>query len=131
MRSAPAEQMQGGLCQDLPPAVVDKYWMANGLRSRFAFMTAKVICANCPVLTSCLEDAIVEPPGYGVRAGESSYRLWQLHSRWMGERIDAAVLATEAISRQHARLSLQVSERNGSGRFPDVPLAYPELGGAA
>ncbi len=131
MRSAPAEDMQGGLCQDLSPAVIDKYWMANGHRDRFAFMTAKVICANCPVLTSCLEDAIVEPPGYGVRAGESSYRLWQLHARWMDEHIDADVLAAEAISRQHARLSLQVSARNGSGRFPDVPLAYPELGGAA
>lgn len=118
-----------GHCADLPPQVVDKFFYADLRTERFQHRIGRVICSQCPVQAACLEEAIVEPPGYGMRGGESSYSLWQLHTRWMDEHVDADVLAAEAIGRQTGLTGLQQAARAQKGCMPAVPLAMPELGG--
>jgi hypothetical protein len=129
MRAAAPDQLQGGICMELAPEVLDKYFFPEPVHERFQLMIGKTICAHCPIRPDCLEEAIVEPPGFGVRGGETSAALWRLHDRWMNEHIDADILAAEAIAGQKGIRSLRSASRAQHGMFPDVPLAFPEMGG--
>jgi hypothetical protein len=121
---------EGGACQELAPQVVDKYFQASGATERFQFMTAKAICGGCAVRAACLEEAIIAPPGTGVRAGESSKSLWALHARWMDEHADITELVNEALRRQKRLGGLVTTRALRAGQMDDVPLAASELGGA-
>lgn len=128
MRSAPEQ----GACADLPPQVVDKYFFADGTHERFQLAVGRAICAHCPVHAACLEEAIVEPPGRGMRAGETNKSLWRLHARWMDEHVDADFLAEDAIAVQaHSVAGVNRSYKYRHGKFLSPALAFPELGGAA
>src|SRR4051812_42922223 len=119
--------LQGGACQSLAPEVADKYFQANGEGERFQFMTAKAICGGCVVRAACLEEAIIAPPGTGIRAGESSKSLWDLHARWMDEHAGIPELVDEAMRRQKRLGGLVTTRALRAGQMGDVPLGAPEL----
>jgi hypothetical protein len=123
-----AAELQGGACQDLPPASVDKYFLGDA-RLAFPRMIGKAICGGCAVQAECLEAAIVQPPGHGIRGGQTSAELWDLHARWMDGHIDADVLAAEVIASQKPVGGLRRAYDLRHGRFGTVALACPELGG--
>jgi hypothetical protein len=125
-----AAHLEGGACQNLPPAVIDKYFQADGVRQRFEHATAKAMCGQCAVRAACLDDAIVDPPGHGIRGGESSNVLWQLHARWMDEHVEADALAAHAIAHQRRLGGVPASRNFARGDFKGVALACPKLGGA-
>src|SRR5919205_2336768 len=99
MSSVPVEALQGGLCYDLDPAVLDKYFMSDK-RGGFENLTAKAICAHCPILQACLEQAIADPPAHGIRGGETSESIAALRYRHYRERTPIPVLARMAIRHQ-------------------------------
>lgn len=132
MSAAPSEQLNGGACYDLRPAVIDKYFMANGNTHRFEFLTARAICNHCPIQDLCLADAIVRPAQAGMRGGASAGDIAALSYRHRQEQIPAIKLARMAILEQCFLEGEPVDDPGLlAGRFEDVPLAYPELGGVA
>jgi WhiB family transcriptional regulator, redox-sensing transcriptional regulator len=56
--------MASGLCAQTDP---DEFYPDRGGSAR----QAKAVCARCPVITECLEDAIVHDERYGVWGGLS------------------------------------------------------------
>src|SRR4051812_36093692 len=116
MTRAVPEQLDGGACAELPPASVDKYFLGDA-RLAFPRMVGKAICSGCAIQAECLEAAIVEPPGHGIRGGQTSAELCDLHARWMDERTEADVLAAEAIASQKPVGGLRRAYDLRYGRF--------------
>ncbi len=127
MTRAVDRTLEGGACQELAPEVADKYFQSNGATERFQYMTAKSICGGCAVRAACLEDAIVAPPGHGIRGGERAEAIWQLHARWMDQRADITELVDEALRRQKRLGGLVTTRALRAGHFEDVLLVHPEL----
>jgi hypothetical protein len=116
--------LQQGACADLLPQVVDKYFYSHAHTERFQLAVGRAICSHCPVQMDCLEETIVEPPGQGMRGGETNGSLWRLHDRWMDEHVDADVLALEAIEKQRASTAAVLrSPRYRRGEFTSPRLA--------
>jgi hypothetical protein len=109
-------------CLDLPPAVADKYFMANANTERFQVETAKAICGRCAVQATCLADAIKLPwPSGGTRGGETGNAIWDLHQRYeAGEDLD--LLTIEALRKQEPLRGQHGHESLRAGRFPDAEL---------
>ena len=61
MRAPAAEQLRGGVCRDLPPAVIDEYWMADGVTERILFMTARAVCGQCAARRDLGPEDLLEP----------------------------------------------------------------------
>ena len=129
MSSVPVEALQGGLCYDLDPAVLDKYFMSDK-RGGFENLTAKAICAHCPILQACLEQAIADPPAHGIRGGETSESIAALRYRHYRERTPIPVLARMAIRHQTPLEGRPYGRRRLlAGQFQSPGLAYPDLAG--
>lgn len=99
------EQMNYGACMDLPPQVLDKYFMAGMQTDPFNHYTARAICGNCAVRAACLADAIASPAVFGdsmdlVRAGEPGIAVSALRRRHFLRGAPVAGLVKETIGRQ-------------------------------
>jgi hypothetical protein len=129
MRGVHSEQLTGGACLDLSPAVIDKYFLASQRTERFEHVTAKSICAGCIVRVACLADAIVNPQPQGVRGGESPEAVRALNYQHHRERTPAAVLAAQAIGWSLNPLRGAYGEKHlRAGHMPDMALIMPEGG---
>lgn len=122
MSRVESADLRRGSCIDLPPAVVDKYFMANANTERFQVATARAICGRCAVQAACLMDSIKVPwPSGGVRGGESASAIQDLHRRYeAGEDLD--LLTIEALRKQLPLRGRHGSESLRAGRFSTVEL---------
>jgi hypothetical protein len=118
---------------DLPPEIVDKYFLANVHTDRFLVLTAQAICGHCAVKAECLLDALTMPDTvHGVRGGESGRSILLMRRQIAHGNVEPADLVLGALSRQADPLEqLQYSETVRKGLFKTVQLARPDLGGAA
>jgi hypothetical protein len=121
MTGAEQDRLRAGACVGLPPAVIDKYFMADGCAERFQFLTAKAICGRCAVQAACLIEAIRFPSG-GVRGGESTTDIGDMHRDYVMGRATAESLAASALLRQRRKPGVADSPSLRAGRFRDTPL---------
>lgn len=117
------ENSRRGVCWDMPPAIVDKYFLADLQTEPFQYLTARTICGRCAVRASCLVEAIQAPAAaHGVRGGESASSIRVMHGRYVAGEATVEALATAALLRQTRKRGVSGSTRLRSGRFPNVPL---------
>lgn len=112
-----------GLCWDMPPTIVDKYFLANKQTEYFQYLTAKAICGHCAVRAACLVEAIQLPPSeQSIRGGESAGTIRKLHNRFVTGEASAEALAAAALLRQRRERGVAGSIKLRAGQFADVPL---------
>jgi hypothetical protein len=128
MTAIRSEQLVGGVCTELPIAIVDKYFLAEAFAERFHHLTAKAMCGRCAVQLACLTDALQLPAQRGapVRGGESSSSIERLRDRLRAGEGSAAEIAAAAIARQARNGGLDGARELRLGHFSDATLIGEE-----
>lgn len=76
------QDLEGAACADLPPQAIERYFHANFATQQQLAEVAVRICANCPVIQQCFDQALngsFNPDG--ITAGMSAYRI-RLIRQW-------------------------------------------------
>lgn len=86
-------RLEGANCADLPGFVIDKYFNCHTGTEPLKRMVALAICANCPVVEPCREQALNGPRvPHGVIGGVTASELdrakrWRRYEQGLTDRI--------------------------------------------